>query len=199
MELFINMVKTVFFTVGVFVLSLIGSGCAGLLPSMKQTTKSPWQHFEDAKSSFDQITPNRTTSTDLKRLGFDPFETPNVKLVTYLELLEKFMPNQSIRMEDLDPGVQSCLKTRELCQGYEVSPQILKGKRYGNVFLDLFNFRRQKITNGWIFHGLIVLKNGLVVHKVWGGEPNVSKLEDKKNPLGPLQDINKVLPPIKIK
>ena len=191
------MVKTIFLAANILVLLL--SGCTGsLLPSVKQTTKSPWQHFEDAKKSFDMIVPHQTTNEDLKRLGFDPFETPNVKLITYLELLERFMPNQSIKMKDLDPGVQSCLKVRELCQGYEILPKMLDSKRYGNAFLDLFNFRRKKITTGWKFNALIVLKDGLVVHKVWGGEPNVSEFEDKRNPLGPLQDINKALPAIKI-
>ena len=191
--------KTVFLIVNILMLSLVGSACTGMLPSLKQTTKSPWQSFGEAKKAFDQIIPQQTTGEDLKRLGFDPFETPNVKLITYLELTETFLPNQSIRIEDLDPGVQSCLKARDHCQGYEVSPNMLDSKRYGSVFLDLFNFRRKKITTGWKFNALIVLNNGLVVHKVWGGEPNVSEFEDKKNPLGPLQDINKVLPPVKVK
>ena len=193
-----SMIKTLFFVNYILLLSMIGSGCAGLLPSIQQTTKSPWQSFEEAKRSFDKIMPQETTGEDLKRLGFDPFETPNVKLITYLELTERFLPNQSIRLEDLDPGVQSCLKVRDVCQGYEVSPTMLNSKRYGNVFLDLFNFRRKQITTGWKFNALIVLKNDLVVHKVWGGEPNVSEFEDKRNPLGPFQDIGKILPPIEI-
>jgi hypothetical protein len=177
-----------------FMLSLTISGCSGaLLPSVKQTTKSPWQNFEDAKKSFDKIVPHQTTSEDLKLLGFDPFETPNVKLITYLELFQKFIPNQSVRLEDIDPGVRSCLQAREACQGYEASPKILNSKRYGNVMLDLFNFRRKTITLGWHFSALIVLKNGLVVYKLWGGEPNVSESEDKKNPLGPFQDISRLL------
>lgn len=176
-------------------LFLLNCGCSGgLLPSVKETTKSPWQSFEEAKRSFDKIVPNRTTSDDLKRLGFDPFETPNVKLITYLELIQKFMPNQSVRFSDLEPGVQACLRAQEACYGYEVSPQILNSKRYGNVFLDLFNFRRKTVILGWHFSALIVLKSGLVVYKLWGGEPNVSKFEDKRNPLGPLQDIGKILP-----
>jgi hypothetical protein len=181
-----------------FVFLMIGSGCAGMLPSVKQSTKSPWQSFDEAKRAFDKVEAHKTTREDLKKLGFDPFETPNVKLLTYLELLEIFLPNQSIRMEDIDPGVQECLKARDLCQGYEVKPEMLNSKRYGNVFLDLFNFRRKKITRGWRFNALIVLKNGSVVHKVWGGEPNVSEFEDKKNPLGPLQNIDNILPPIKL-
>jgi hypothetical protein len=194
------MINLRFLAVTMILLILItNSGCSGaLLPSVKQTTKSPWQSFEEAKIAFDKIVPSQTTSQDLKRLGFDPFATPNVKLVTYLELTEKFLPNQSIRLEDLDPGVQACLRARETCQGYEVSPKLLNSKRYGNVLLDLFNFRRKQITTGWNFTALIVLKGDLVVHKIWGGEPNVSEFEDKKNPLGPFQDIGKILPPLKI-
>jgi hypothetical protein len=182
----------------ILLLSLIGSGCAGILPSVKNTTKSPWLHFEDAKRSFDKITSQQSTSDDLKRLGFDPFEIPNVKLITYLDLLKIFLPNDSIKMENLDPGVQSCLQARDACQGYEITPKILNSKRYGNAFLDLLNFRRQKITRGWRFYALIVLNDGLVVHKVWGGEPNISEIEDKRNPLGPLQNVDNILPSIKL-
>ncbi len=189
-----NMKKTLFLAL----LSLMGNGCAGMLPSMKQTTKSPWQHFEDAKRAFDMIEPHKSNREDLKRLGFDPFEVPNVKLITYLDLFKIFLPNDSIKMENLDPGVQACLQARDLCQGYEVSPQMLDSKRYGNVFLDLLNFRRKKSTTGWKFKALIVLNKDLVVHKVWGGEPNVSEFEDKKNPLGPLQNIDNIMPDIKL-
>jgi hypothetical protein len=194
----IGMIRTNLSVASILVLSFLNLSCSGLLPSVKETTESRWQSFEEAKQAFDKVIPHETTRSDLKQLGFDPFETPNVKLVTYLELTEKFMPNQSITINDLDPGVQACLRAREVCQGYEVSPQVLTSKRYGNVFLDLFNFRRQKVTTGWKFDALIVLKDGLVVHKIWGGEPKVSEFEDKKNPLGPLQDIEKVLPPLKI-
>jgi hypothetical protein len=194
------MIKTkLFFMIIIIISTLINGGCGALLPSVKQTTKSPWLNFEDAKKAFDKITSNQTTQEDLKQLGFDPFETPNVKLVTYLELIERFLPNQSIRLEDIDQGVRSCLQVREHCQGYEVSPKMLNSRRYGNAFLDLLNFRRKKVTTGWRFNALIVLKEGLVVHKVWGGEPKVSEFEDKKNPLGPLQNIDTILPPIKIR
>jgi len=192
------MIKTLFFIAGLFAFSFIGSGCSGMLPSIKQTTKSPWQRFADAKKSFDQIIPNQTIRKDLKKLGFDPFSVPNVKLVTYLELMKIFLPNQSIRMADIDPGVRSCLEARDACQGYEVSPERLDSQRTGSVFLDLLNFRRTTITTGWRFKALIVLKDDLVVHKIWGGQPKIDETEDKRNPLGPLQNIDNIMPDIKL-
>ncbi|MCK5716214.1 MAG: hypothetical protein KAH77_01905 [Thiomargarita sp.] len=190
--------KILYFVIYFVILSVIGSGCSGMLPSTTVTTKSPWKYFEDAKRDFDKIIPHETNSEDLKRLGFDPFEIPNVKLITYLDLLKIFLPNDSIKLEHLEPGVRSCLEMRDGCYGYEVAPQILSGKRYGSVALDLLNFQKKKITTGWKFKALIVLNNGLVVHKVWGGEPNISKIEIEKNPLGPLQNIDKLMPSISL-
>lgn len=190
--------KKVCLTIFLSVLTLTNSGCHGLLPSVQTTTKSPWQNFEEAKQSFEKIVPGKTSRQELKKLGFDPFEVPNINLITYLDLTQKFMPNPSIHLEDLDPGVQGCLREREACQGYEVSPKVVYSQRYGNVILDLFNFRRKKVTTGWHFIALIVLKRGLVVYKLWGGIPSLSEFEDKKNPLGPFQDMGDRLPPIKL-
>jgi hypothetical protein len=168
------------------------NGCAGLLPEVRTTTQSPWKTFSQAKEAFDLIIPSRTTKEELKLLGFDPFETPNVKLITYLDILEHFVPNQAVQFEHLPPEIQTCLQSRAECQGYEVQPNGLQSKRYGNAFLDLFNFRRKTMTSGWRFNAIIILNQDLVVHKLWGGEPNVLEFEDKKNPLGPLQDIGRI-------
>lgn len=40
---------------------------------------------------------------------------------------------------------------------------------------------------GWSFKAVFVFVNDVLVHKVSNGEPNIHRLEDKKNPLGPLQ------------
>lgn len=176
----------------IFTLLSVNS-CSSLLPSVKKTTQSPWQSFADAKNSFDEIIPQKTTKKELQNLHFDPFSTPNVKLITYLDLIERFIPNESISLEDLPPGVKSCLEAKEACQGYEVTPNVISNKRYGNVVLDLLNFRRKTMIFGWKFDALIVLQNGLVVYKLWGGEPNVLEYEDKRNPLGPLQEVGKLL------
>lgn len=166
--------------------------CSNLLPAVKQSTQSPWMNFIDARQAFDKIIPNKTTETGLKKLGFDPLLTPNIRTVTYLEVIQQFIPNQSIQKEDLPKGIFECIKSQSLCKGFIVEPKILNSKRYGNAFLDLLNFRRKTITTGWKFTALIVLRNDLVIYKLWGGEPNIVEFEDKKNPLGPFQNIGDV-------
>jgi hypothetical protein len=160
-----------------------------LLPSVTASTESPWKSFSQAKTSFDQISPNVTTLSELSALGFDPFRTPNITRLTYLEVIQHFMPNQSIQIEDLDIELQHCIKARKSCYALAVKPAFNQQERYGGVMADIFKFRRKTRTTGWKFDALIVLNGDKVVYKIWGGEPNMLILEDKKTPLGPLQGI----------
>ena len=174
---------------GVFgAVAFIGN-CSTLLPSAKQYTESPWESHDAVKNAYDHIVPGQTTLKELAGLGFDPFVTPNVEFLNYLDIIQKFMPNQSIRIEDLDPAIQTCLKVKELCTGLKVSPEWASNKRYGNLFLDMFNFDRKTRTSGWRFEALLVVVDNVVVYKLSSGQPKVLRDENRRNPLGPLQDI----------
>ena len=169
------------------------SGCGSLLPSSKHTSKSPWDSFEDAKTAFDKITPYETTTTEMQALGFDPFTTPNIRIHTYVDIMDRFMPNPSMKKEDLAEGIQFCIDAKEGCSAYEFDPQVIKSKRYGNVLLDLFNFRRKSTETGWRFEALVVIIDDIVVYKLWGGNPIIDQNKETKNPLGPLQNSGDIL------
>lgn len=180
------------------VLCLGTFGCGSLFPSEKRTVKTPWGNFKDVKNAFDQVIPYQTSADDLVKLNFDPYTTSNITILTYLEIMQRFMPNPSISRDDLDPGIRECLAVRDACQAYEMRQQNLNQERYGNIMLDIFNFRRQTQKSGWEFNVLIVMKHDLVVYKLWSGKPNLDETVDTKNPLGPLQDLgfwNRVLVP----
>jgi hypothetical protein len=171
-----------------FIAALLTSGCGSLLPSTKQTSKSHWDSFEDAKAAFDKITPYKTTAGEMQELGFDPFSKPNIKILNYVDIINRFMPNSSIKKEDLDQGIQECINAKSGCQAYEFAPQVLKSRRHGNVLLDLLNFRRNVNESGWRFEAFIVLVDNIVVYKMWGGNPIIDQNKESKNPLGPLQN-----------
>ncbi len=164
------------------------TGCAFLLPSEKKTIKSPWKTFGSAKSTFDKIKPYETTCQELKALGYDPFTTPNIKIINYLDIIQRFMENPSITKADLDQGLQDCIAAKDMCHAYEIAIEDIKRKRYGNFFLDILKFKRKRKETGWAFNALIVLRDSLVIYKLWGGKPNINEKDEKKNPLGPLQD-----------
>jgi len=174
---------------------LLGLGCASstYLPSAKESVQSPWEDFNAVKTTFDRITPHRTTGKELNELGFDPFTTPNIELLNYLDITQRFMPNQSIRKEDLDEGLRTCLDDRHHCHAYEISLSRMDQDRYGNVLLDIFNFRRKTKVTGWQFKAIVILHDDMVTYKLWSGRPKIDENRDHKNPLGPLQSSERIL------
>jgi hypothetical protein len=165
------------------------TGCKALFPSEEAHTKTKWVSFEEAQAAFDQIRINETRHDELKDLGFDPAYTPNVKILTYLDLVAKFMPNNSITLQDVPEPVRQCIVERDGCRAYELTVDNLDRKRYGNLLLDVFGFKKKTAITGWNYSALIITRNEVVVYKLRSGEPNVNKSEKKVKPLGPFQDL----------
>lgn len=178
--------------VGLVALTL--HGCGGLLPRSHESVNVTWSNFDEAKSAFDRIEPNATTVADLGALGFDPYTSPNTTILTYLDVIKYFMPNPSMRLEDLDPAVRDCISARDACRGFRVSAGEKHRKRHGNVLLDLFNFRRRATQTGWQFTALLLAYDDRIIYKLWGGQPTLDGQTDRRNPLGPLQGLDNVLP-----
>ncbi|PCH85225.1 MAG: hypothetical protein COB26_08880 [Piscirickettsiaceae bacterium] len=167
--------------------ALLLSACGSPLPRSEEVTKSPWTSFDQAMAAYDKVILNKTTVKQLRQLGFDPYSTPNVKILSYLDVIQKFMPTNSVKLEQLPSSVRRCLAKQETCIAYEAHPGIIKRKRVGSVFNDLLGFKRKTIETGWRFDALIVLDNGVAVYKVWSGIPIIDSEKSRKNPLGPLQ------------
>ena len=122
---------------------LLAMGCRSLHPSGSTAVKSPWNSFEEAQGAFDRIASGQTTTNELECLGFGPFSNPNVKILTYLDVISRFLPNNSIQKADLPESVRGCLEAKNDCQAYELDLTVTQSKRYGNLFLDIFGFLRK--------------------------------------------------------
>ena len=107
-------------------------------------------------------------------------------------MIRRFVPPAGVDGYTLDPGVMDCIRVRTDCQGYELDQKVLRRDRYGNFWLDFFNFNRKTLTSGWEFNAVWLMKGELVVYKLIGGKPQVREDETKRNPLGPLQGIDSI-------
>jgi hypothetical protein len=174
----------------VSVMGLFTSGCKSVLPTEKSIAESRWETFEGVHADYEKVIPQQSTTNDLKELGFDPYLMPNIKILNYIDLVQRFLPNASVSKEDLPKPVRLALEAKDAARAYEVDLESIKTKRFGNAFLDVFSFRRRARTTGWNYKALFVLKDDLVVYKLWSGAPNINKLSDKKRPLGPLQEVD---------
>jgi hypothetical protein len=172
---------------------LLLSGCGGgFLPEQKVQTASPFQTYDQVVESFDQIVPNMTRADDLPNLGFDA-RTSNADILSYLGLEERFLPAAGVRWEHLNPAVRACIRPELYCTGYVFRPNRTTSKRIGNTVADLLGFQRITHSTRWSAEIILLVMNGRVIHKVFSGNPRTDSLEDKRQPLGPLQDVGGVL------
>jgi len=165
------------------------AGCTSLLPRSKEITASPWQSYREAQQAFDLIIPGKTTSAELRELSLDPEVMPNIAILNYSDVLRRFMLNQSVTMSDLDHGVQECIMAKTVCRGYEINQRLVKKHRNGSFWLDFLGFKRETHVEGWRFNALLLLKDGIVIYKLTGGQPVIQESEHSQNPLGPVQSI----------
>ena len=174
--------------------ALLASGCSFLLPTSRETAKSKWHSYTEAKAAFDRIVPGLTATNELAALGFDPSAYTNVRILTYVDVIQRFMPNRSITKDDLVPSVRAFIDSREQGQAWEFELADTQDKRYGNAFLDVTGFLKKTHQTGWQFKGLLLIQEGRVVYKLSSGLPNLERYEKKVRPLGPLQELDSLLP-----
>jgi hypothetical protein len=172
------------------------TGCSSLLPKSKETTGaagSGWQSYQDAQQAFDQIVPGKTTVAQLGAMQLDPRVNPNITVLPRHELLQRFIVNQSVTMDDLEDGVRDCLQAREQCRALEVNQTATQKKRTGNAALDMAKVYRETHTSGWRFSGLLLVKDGVVVYKLTSGQPVIHEIAQNQDVLGPLQQLSSKL------
>lgn len=164
------------------------AGCSSMLPRASNVTSS-FSTFEDLRDAVDSLRPMQSDQRSLVQMGLDPASLPNTTVLTYTDLLRRFSPGTVAIKEDLDPGIVACLAARDACRGWELNVASIRRVRTGGFWSDFFNFRRRTVTSGWRFNALILMADGLVVYRAWGGQPVVNEVDDRRNPLGPLQDV----------
>jgi hypothetical protein len=173
---------------------LMLAGCSSLLPDAKVDTRSDWRSFAEAEAAVRQVIPMRTTEAELKGLGFDPLAKPNVVLLNYAEILRRFLPAGARWADVQDEGLRMCLAAASACRGIEVNVSGEFHERVGGFWRDFFNFSRQSFITGWRFNAILLIKDGVVVYRTWGGEPRIERDEQTHNPLGPLQNLGDWVP-----
>jgi len=170
-------------------LSLVGCGGLGLLPYQTDVKNTNFKSYKEVEIAYQQISPGATRESDLTQLGFDASGSPNVEVLSYLGVIERFMPRDSIKFDNLDPAVQSCIEARDRCTAYVFKPERLHQQRTGNWFLDILGFERTTVSYGWSAEVVLLMQDGRVAYKVMAGKPRIQNYHDNVQPLGPLQDL----------
>jgi len=175
------------------ILFFAAAGCSPL-PRGSHTVAVPWKNYDEVKTAFDTIEINKTTREDLKRIFFDPKTQPNISIMSYLDVMQRFLVNPSIRKEDLDVGLQACIGASTRCTAYQMDINNTTYIRFGNFFMDLLTFSRSTREEGWKFNAIVVLVDDTVVYKLSAGTPNIDVDDYSVKPLGPAQNLGESPP-----
>src|ERR1041385_2603326 len=119
-------------------LMLLTAGCKTgssqkLFSSNASKSESRWHSYEEVQADFDKVVPQSTTTNNLRELGFHPLVSPNVKILTYVDIMQIFMPNPGITKEDLDPAVRGCIEAKERSHAYQVNLRDVHTQRHGKL------------------------------------------------------------------
>lgn len=164
-------------------------GCSHLLPGLKREVSNPWPDFAGVKQSSDEIVPYQTTMEAVRKLGFDPYVTPNMQILNQAQVVDAALPSPLQERSSIPRGIVDCMDAGSRCVGYALEPSRIQAQRVGYLLLDLLNFRRNTVTTGWKFAALIVVIDDQVVYTQWSGQPQIETTVRSINPLGPLQHI----------
>jgi hypothetical protein len=171
-------------------LSLVGCGGLSLLPRRTDLSEDQnFQTYNQVQAAYASIVPGETREPDLAKLGFNAQIQPNAEVISYLGVIERFMPRDSIRYDHLATPVKACIEAQERCSAYVFRPSRLEQQRTGSIFLDLMGFERTTIDHGWAAEVVLLMQDGRVAYKVMSGKPNIEGYHDDIQPLGPLQDL----------
>ena len=174
----------------------LSAGCSSLLPKSKETSGTPttaWQTYQDAEHTFATIAPRKTTVADLATMKLDPRTNPNIHVMPRYEVMQFFMVNRTVTMDDLDAGVRDCLAAQAGCVGWQIDQSATQKKRNGNAAADFLRLRRETHSSGWRFTGLLLIKDGVVLYKLSGGQPMIHEIAESEDALGPLQALGSKL------
>ena len=159
------------------VLVLVLGGCGSLLPHGTNDTPAGFASFAEAEAAAKRVEGLKTHTSDLKELGFDPVAGPNVTLVPYPDIIARLAPYSGVPLDRLDPGIRQCIDAQSACRGYLFHFEHQSRKRQGNFWLDFLNLRRNTYVSGWWFDAVIVVSNGTVLFRNYGGQAATDRLE----------------------
>lgn len=127
------------------------------------------------------------------RLGIDPASVRN--LLNCFDVLRRFLPTSASSPDDLDRSARECIEAKTGCAGRPVKQRVAKCRRYGSFLSGFLSLERKVNILGWHFTGLVLIRDGRVIHKLTGSQPQVKENEENRKPLGPLQGSGKAAAP----
>lgn len=100
---------------GLFAALVVLLGCALGLMARTGLREIPALPAQATASDYDDLRPGITPVSQMPRLGFD---TDRAMRLSYLGMIEQFMPGDSFDFDALAPAVRDCFQARDHCDAF---------------------------------------------------------------------------------
>lgn len=149
----------------VVTLAVVGCGALTLLPRQPDSSATEIKSLKELASAYARVLPGQTRASQLAALGFDT-STPNVQMLSYLGVMERYMTGASTNFDRLDAALQNCIETRDRCTAFVFKPG--DQARGGGMFASL-GFGAN--AAGRAVEVTLLVQNGRVAYKMMTGLP----------------------------
>ena len=141
-------------------MSLVGCGTLSFLPHQSNADEPGFKSVHDIQAAYARIEPGITRASELSALGFG-IGSGNMKTLSYLGVIERFMPQDSERFDALAPAVQDCISARNRCSAYVYRPRGAKTDAGMLSALGLASQEASSMTGELV----VLIENGRVAYK----------------------------------
>src|SRR5258706_8778719 len=105
-------VKAITFAVAAVL--FVGGVVLAELPRQGDALQSKILTGPDLLAAYARVRPGLTRASQLARFGLDT-AAANTQVLSYLGVMERFMPRDSVAFDRLDAGVRDCIEARHRC------------------------------------------------------------------------------------
>jgi hypothetical protein len=157
-------VKAILFIVAAIL--LVGAVVLIELPLKGDGAQSKVLTDRDLLAAYVRIQPGLTPASQLARFGLDS-SAANTQALSYLGVMERFMPHDSVAFDRLDAGVRDCIDARDRCTAlvFRASDPARTGTPHG--FLSTFGLgARAAVETPRV---TLLIRNGRVAFKMMSG------------------------------
>jgi hypothetical protein len=151
----------------VAILALLGNAMRPLWLSSDETrTTQQLSNNHDLVLAYSRIHPGVTRASELAGYGFDS-SSRGARLLSYLAIMESFIPHDSEQFDRLDAAVQTCVAARERCSALIFQPADSPGSNKAHGIFTAFGMgaeaasRTPQVT--------LLIRDGRVTFKLMTG------------------------------
>jgi hypothetical protein len=156
-------------------LALVGCGTLTLLPRQGDASPPKLLSVDELSAAYARVRPGATRASELVRLGFDPLSS-NAQILSYLGVMERFMPRDTAGFDKLNAVIQDCVEARDRC-----SAMIFSAATFARSGVDghpLSEIGFSAAVEHSVPQVMVFIRDGRVVFKASTGlKPDIARVE----------------------